>query len=991
MKTFLTVIATLLLGAASTMPLRAQLDVAVEGVSDASVLGDTIVFDSDGIGQRVSQRLYLNFDPGAGQNLTLRTVLIKGPQASEFTHEIKDVTRLPIVIRNELQLDLFVFYLPTSGGPAQAVIELTLRLEGSDLDPTDTIYTVNLVGRVPSYSLSYMLPGGPSRQVPVAGNVDFGNKGTGQATEASLILTNNGSGSGILRDVQISGSAVYSLVNPPSFPARIEPGRTLNIQLAFTPATTDAYRGLLTFDFGTLQQQFNLAGVGGDLLRYRLVLYSGGGVPGPAAEIQSGNTIAFGQQAASVEITGRNIRQSAQLVRSISVTGPFSVIEAPTLPVSLQPGESLVVRVEPRSVSVGDHSGALLIDDAYFPLSLSVPDLPGVRFSRTGGAVSGAETVPLAISLAQPYPVDLSGTLDLEFASADFVSDPSVQWSTGGNRASFTIPAGQTQAVFSLGGTQIEFQASSVSGEIVVSARFSADTWGIDITPDAAPELRFNVEIPELPAVRFSRSGGAVSATEEVPLGLSLDQPYPVDLTGTLYLEFVPEDFEGDPTVQWSTGGRQVPFTVPAGSTVAVFGQDSPTVYFRAGAVLGEIVVTASILAESWNADLTPETVPEVRFDVAIPELPEVRFSRAGATIRGAEQIPLGVSIAEPFPVELTGTLSLEFVASDFEGDPSVQWASGGRQVAFTISAGTTSATFSAGAEEVEFRAAKVPGEIVVTAQVQAEEWNRDLTPDEAPEIRFNVEIPALPEVTFSTGHMTVGAAEQIPLGVSIERAYSTDIVGALFLAFETRVFTSDPAVQWATGGRIVPFTILKGATVALFLNDELTNSFQTGTVAGEIVVTARFVSVTEGLPRTVEEAQAQASAIEITPDTLPEVRFTVMEAAPVLQRVALGSTGQGRFTLAITGFATSRSVDSLSFGFTGVSGSDLRTPTLEADVTQNFRTYYGGNQSASFGSQFTATVEFMLDEGVYEDLSNVSVTAANGSGTSNSVSLSLN
>ena len=991
MKTFLTAIATLLLGAASTMPLRAQLDVAVEGVSDPSVLGDTVVFDSDGIGQRVSQRMYLNFDPPAGESLTLRTVRIKGAQASEFTYEIKDVTRLPVVIRNELQLDLFVFYLPTSGGPAQAAIELTLRLEGSDFDPTDTIYTVNLVGKVPFYSLSYMLPGGPSRQVPVAGNVDFGNKGTGQPTEASLILTNSGSGPGILRNVQISGSGVYSLVSPPSFPTRIEPGRTLSIQLAFTPAATDAYRGLLTLDFGTLKQQFNLTGVGGDLLRYRLVSYSGEGVPTRAGDIQSGNTIEFGQQATSIVVTGLNTRQSAQLVRSISVSGPFTVTEAPTLPVSLQPGESLVLRVEPRSVSVGEQSGALWVDDAYFPLSLNVPELPSVRFSRTGGPVSVAETVPLGIGLSQPYPVDLAGTLDLEFASADFANDPSVQWSTGGNRATFTIPAGQTQAVFSRGGTQIELQASSVSGEIVVTARFAADSWGIDITPEAPPELRFTVDIPELPVVRFSRSGGTVSATEEVPLGLSLAQPYPVELTGSLALEFVPEDFESDPTVQWSTGGRQVTFTIPAGSTAALFGQDSPTVNFRAGAVLGEIVVTAQIVADSWNIDLTPDTVPEARFDIQIPELPEIRFTRSGSTIRGAEQVPLGLSIAQPFPVELTGTLALEFVAGDFDDDPFVQWATGGRQVAFTIDAGATVATFSAGAEEVEFRAAKVPGEVVVTARVQAEEWNRDLTPDEVPEIRFNVEIPALPEVSFSSSGETVGAAEQIPLGLSIARAYSTDIVGALFLSFETRVFTSDPAVQWATGGRAVPFTILQGATTAVFSNELTTNAFQTGTVAGEIVVTARFVSVTEGIPRSVEEAQAQASAIEITPDAVPEARFNVMEAAPVLQRVALGSTGQGSFTVQVTGFATSRNVDSLSFGFAGVAGSDLRTPNLEADVTQIFQTYYGGTQSASFGSQFTATVAFTLDEGVFEDLSDVSVTAANASGTSNSVSLSLN
>ena len=573
----------------------------------------------------------------------------------------------------------------------------------------------------------------------------------------------------------------------------------------------------------------------------------------------------------------------------------------------------------------------------------------------------------------------------------DFANDPSVEWSTGGRQASFTIPAGQTQAVFAQRRTSIEFQASSVSGEIAVTARFSADTWGIDITPDAVPELRFSVEIPALPEVRFSRPGGTVGGTEEVPLGLSLAQPYPVELTGALSLEFVPLDFDSDPSVQWSTGGREVAFTISAGATEAVFGGRSQTVKFRAGLVEGEIIIAARLVADSWKIDLTPETTPEVRFDVQVPALPAVFFSRSGATVRGAEQVPLGLSLEESFPVDLTGTLSLEFVAQDFEGDPSAQWSTGGRQVAFTIPAGATVATFGAGAEEVEFRAGKVPGEIVVTAQLLAESWQVDLTPDDPPEIRFIVEIPALPAVSFSSSGATVGAADQVPIGLTIAEAYSTDIIGAVFLAFETRVFASDPSVQWATGGSAVGFSIPQGSTTATFTNLATTNSFQTGTVAGEIVVTARFVSVVDGIPRSVEEAQAQPGSLEITPDTVPEARFSVMEAAPVLQRVALGSTGQGRFSVQVTGYATSRSVDSLSFAFAGVAGSDLRTPSLDADVTEVFRTYYGGNQSVSFGSQFTTTVEFMLDEGVFEDLSTVSVTASNAFGASNSVALSLN
>ena len=162
--------------------------------------------------------------------------------------------------------------------------------------------------------------------------------------------------------------------------------------------------------------------------------------------------------------------------------------------------------------------------------------------------------------------------------------------------------------------------------------------------------------------------------------------------------------------------------------------------------------------------------------------------------------------------------------------------------------------------------------------------------------------------------------------------------------------------------------------------------------MAGEIVLTARFYSVPDGIENRPPDPEAQAgAAVEIMPDAVPELRFNVMEAAPVLQGVVLGQTGQGGFSLQVTGFATSREVDSLAFSFTGNPGSDLRTPDLRAEVAREFGTYYSGNQSSAFGSQFTATVGFTLDEGVFEDLSNVSVVAGNGSGESNSVSVSLN
>ncbi len=866
MKSFLTAIATLVLAAVSAMPVAAQLGVNVEGVNDPSVLGDTVVFDSDGIGQRVTKRVFLNFDASTDRDITLRSVLVKG--STDFTYEIKDVPRLPVVIRNELQLEMFISYLPSNPGPAEAVIEMTLQVGGSDLDSADSVYSVNVVGRVPAYSLSYALPGLAARPVSVEGNVDFGNRGIAQPTEASLVLTNGGSGPGTLQNVLLSGSSNYRIVSPSSLSARIEPGRSISIQLAFTPTRTSSYTGQMTFDFGVLKRRYHLVGIGGDLLRYSLSRQYADGSSGPVAQLPSGTTIEFGRGETVIELTGTNIRQNAELIESVAVTGPFQILDPPTQPTNVQPRGSLSVQVVPRVNSTGDYAGSLLIGEAYFPLSLSLPDLSGISFGQEGGVVDPAARVPLNLSIDQPYPYDLSGVASLEFVPTDFENDQSVQWSTGGRQIAFEIPRGSTAATFATVGGEVALQASRISGEIVVTASVRSDDWGLDLTPDDAPEVRFSVEVPDAPEARFSRTGGPVDPASQVPLSLSVDRSYPIDISGVLSLEFVPTDFDDDPSVQWSTGGRQIMFEIPSGSTAA---------------------------------------------------------------------------------------------------------------------------TFDGGVTEVMFRAAKASGEVVVRASMRAEDWGLNLTEDTTPEIRFGVEIPELPRVSFSRNGETVGAADQIPLGLSIAQAYPTDVIGLLTLSFETRAIVNDPAVQWVTGGRYATFWIPRGTTNAVFSSLSDTNSFQTGTIAGEIVVTAQLVSINEAIPRTIEEAMRLETAIEVTPDSLPEARFNVMESAPVVQRVSLGSTGQGRFSVAITGYATSRRIDTLSFTFSGTPGSELSTPTLEASVTENFRTYYGGNQSASFGSQFTATVDFSLDEGVFEDLSNVSVTATNGSGTSNSVSLVLN
>jgi hypothetical protein len=163
----------------------------------------------------------------------------------------------------------------------------------------------------------------------------------------------------------------------------------------------------------------------------------------------------------------------------------------PALPKSLAPGESFAIRLEPSATAGGDLTGILVIGDAIFPLAVDIPTLPGVRFSAAGRTLRAGEQVSLGLRLGRTYPVDISGTLQLDLESVDSVSDPSLRWSTGGQQVAFRIPAGATSAVIAGEAEMVAFHAALVPGTITVTARLAAYPWGIDITPASAPQVQF--------------------------------------------------------------------------------------------------------------------------------------------------------------------------------------------------------------------------------------------------------------------------------------------------------------------------------------------------------------------------------------------------------------------------------------------------------------------------------------------------------------------
>ena len=240
----------------------------------------------------------------------------------------------------------------------------------------------------------------------------------------------------------------------------------------------------------------------------------------------------------------------------------------------------------------------------------------------------------------------------------------------------------------------------------------------------------------------------------------------------------------------------------------------------------------------------------------------------------------------------------------------------------------------------------------------------------------------ALPDYSYQGATGAVDAQQQPAVGLSLNSAYPLALNGTLNLTFTSDVFANDPAVQFASGGRSVPFTIAANSKQAVFPNGATQMRIQTGTVAGTITVVPTFAT--------------QSGAIDLTPTTPPALALTIPQSAPRLLGVAVSAKTTNTFTLQVTGYATNRSITQLDLQFTPLAGETVATTKLSLPVESNFLAWYQSTASAPYGSLFTVTLPFTL-QGDVKNVSNlvdtvqsVSVTLTNRLGVSSAGTVNL-
>jgi hypothetical protein len=235
---------------------------------------------------------------------------------------------------------------------------------------------------------------------------------------------------------------------------------------------------------------------------------------------------------------------------------------------------------------------------------------------------------------------------------------------------------------------------------------------------------------------------------------------------------------------------------------------------------------------------------------------------------------------------------------------------------------------------------------------------------------------PPLPAYTIQGPSGTASPQTQSTVSLTLANSYPVALVGALTLTTAGSL-GSDPAVQFATGGRTVTFSIPANSTSADFASQGPQILLQTGTVAETVTLTPTFAT--------------QPGGVDVTPASPTILQFTIASAAPTLLTVQ--ATGQGTtFTLNVVGYSTTRKLSALNVTFTAATGFRLPTPQFTIDVSQVSTAWFQSAASQSFGGQFEISIPFTLQgtppsgKTLLQSLASVAVTVTNDVGTSNSL-----
>jgi hypothetical protein len=253
--------------------------IRVQQGSNVQVFGDggTFALPSEGIGMPLEGNIVVTYTtvptPALSSPLASITQIFVTGSTDFSLVGLPDVTNGALTLTpNTATFGMRVRYLPTSSRAVAARITVNYLENGRA-----GTFSINLTGTAPEFAYTYaLLPNGNTTMLGGGETIQFPETNLLETSAVQVVLTNKGSGQGVVNSVAYTGSNRFALAQVPSLPAIVDPGKDLRFSVRFTPDDWDPVAGAIQVDASGRKLVFKVQGEGlGAYFEYEILTPKG--------------------------------------------------------------------------------------------------------------------------------------------------------------------------------------------------------------------------------------------------------------------------------------------------------------------------------------------------------------------------------------------------------------------------------------------------------------------------------------------------------------------------------------------------------------------------------------------------------------------------------------------------------------------------------------------------------------------------------------------
>ncbi|HTB12654.1 MAG TPA: choice-of-anchor D domain-containing protein [Bryobacteraceae bacterium] len=326
-------------------------------------------------------------------------------------------------------------------------------------------------------------------ETSVGSSYQFGQVAINTTSSTQFQIYNIGSAPISVTGVTLGGTG-FSFAYPlPHFPVVIPANSTvtqaMNVWVSFTPTSTATFPANLTITAASGGISAILYGSGVTAPTLTSGAGCSSGVPFNWGNVTVGSSVpcTFALQ----NLNPQAVTVAGIVVNGLGFTGPYGV----TLPLTLQPGQSVSFSVNFTPPGANAYSGTLVIGPQSFAMSGTGQQalLPTPAFQFDSASYSSAQQGVLTVTIPGGSPVAATGYVNLTFtpATAVVTDDSEIVFLANGSRTiPFSVSPGSTTALLN-GQGSATFQTGTTEGTIAFTLTTAAAMTG------NPPSIKFTI------------------------------------------------------------------------------------------------------------------------------------------------------------------------------------------------------------------------------------------------------------------------------------------------------------------------------------------------------------------------------------------------------------------------------------------------------------------------------------------------------------------